>query len=1454
MSCGWNGPQIGGAWTLWALVKALVLSSRVGDWIGLVLEAGAQRSERSSDHFNPPPVFSDSSEKFGPASAQSWIVRRSPSATSAVDIQSLAKRVRYKVMDQNTPSPTEQQDDNDNTPRSELPSLAVTPTPARDDSPRSSEDGYFALKPTAARPNSLLSPAAAAIAISPSLRRTTTRPDTPDRPVVQRDLSHASVASVESNLSTVTVKASDSGHGSSSTATSPLYTRPKYPNQAFSALQQQRYPPPHLPPTLRTKTHHPAQPSDFRQAINALHKTGARSADNTPAATPGLFTPSIPAEQSNLGPDEHGFYASPFLHFTHRQAPKETHIADVDIDPISGRKLINNYEIIDELGRGTHGKVKLGRNLATNEYVAIKIVERYSKKRRLGKLGNAEDKVKKEVAILKKARHPNIVALLEVIDDPARKKVYIVLERVELGEIVWRASAPKEVALVECRRYIRESRGVFDDEEAEAEDRAILDEAKTRRLKQQRRTLRKLRRQRMAGGSGAGWSFEFGGDTDEDDSDADHASRVSTSTTEKSADQGGVDSRQLTAVLAQFSVGDSDGADPGTPVNPANHQTFWQETSPVKLLEGTMYGSYEEELADKEAARAPSLASSVRSFGAQDLRHPEERKFWDASGAEILDADLHPDLQFVPCMSMNAARVAFRDTVLGLQYLHYQGIIHRDIKPPNLLQTADHRTKISDFGVSYLGRPINDDQVPENLSESDMQDFDEAKELAKTVGTAAFYAPELCYTDGITETPPVGPAIDVWALGITLFCMLFGRTPFVDNEFVVMRRIADEEIYVPRRRLRPVDPRPKSRPSSHGRYFPPAASGKRSEYDLAYEELDDLLLDLFRRLLQKDPLKRITLEEVRHHPWVVQDISNKPLWLDETDPSRQSHGKKIQVSKEELQDAVVPVKLVERIRSGVKKTIGGLMSGLGRASSTKTRTPSMSGSHPLSTSSSSSAVSQEGRRNSLRGDESIFSALKASREMEHPLAQSVTVSPEQAPNRDAYFSRSSTPNGATDYPSQGDRSRSIMSTTTSVRTIKPADILNKQTTPESPPTSPGLGSSSFDSTVTNIGGLLSGAGRRILKSVRDRSTAGRGADGLERSTSRAPSESSDAHADPSVAVSNTQASGLLDLPDVLKNISPAISISSSPMISRSQSRAAPERRDTAIRPSTTLSRQVSTSSFEARRRLDSDSAWDPDHSDRLPNESSEYDFRRAEDEWLRRSTRESSDETRVAPSRARTEVPDTCPPSPDDDFGIEYKDDDDDEDDDDDDDELVIGGSRADARRRSAYVHGSQATSPTSRASGVQPLMTPSSSEDRFPPNTPMSCSNPSIPSFTTIDSEAPQEKAADDRGELLDPLETPFTPCVPVLEDDGYSGDNAIESDEDDYEDSSDDDGGLQMVRRRSAPFTPSGGRGLGVSSTSYFPRHSRRGTGSSALSKKSSRSGSNNTMKKIRSHDESD
>jgi len=329
---------------------------------------------------------------------------------------------------------------------------------------------------------------------------------------------------------------------------------------------------------------------------------------------------------------------------------------------------------------------------------------------------------------------------------------------------------------------------------------------------------------------------------------------------------------------------------------------------------------------------------------------------------EVLSSQLDPELEFVPVMTIEKIRVAFRDTLLGLQYLHYQGIVHRDIKPPNLLTTGQGRVKISDFGVSYLGRPVHDGEPGEGLSEAETQDLDdEAKELAKTVGTPAFYAPELCNTDPNEETLPVTKAIDVWALGVTLFCMLFARTPFVDSEFVVMRQIADEEVYLPRKRLCPINPKPNSRSNSNTRSPEMDVSECRHELDVVYEAISDDLHDLLKRLLIKDPRKRITLEEVRHHPWVVADLPNKLKWLEETDPSRQSQGKKIEISREEMNTAVVPLSLVDRVRSGFKKvgTQLGERFGLAGKGGRRRGHSNASDSPVPSTSSSSSTISQD---------------------------------------------------------------------------------------------------------------------------------------------------------------------------------------------------------------------------------------------------------------------------------------------------------------------------------------------------------------------------------------------------------------------------------------------------------------------------------------------------------------
>lgn len=715
------------------------------------------------------------------------------------------------------------------------------------------------------------------------------------RPAPQTQMSSLSIDSVDSN---VTITATAPGGAS---ATSQL--RPAFPNQSYAALHSQQYPVrQHPPPVLRQRSSHPGQILTFTSAFASIHQSGTKTVGNSPAVTPGngLFSSNTaPPTKDYESPETPGTYASPCLHFTQRQAPKETHVADVDVDPVSGRKLINHYEIIDELGRGTHGKVKLGRDLHTEDtHVAIKIVERYSKRRKLGKLVSAaEDKVKKEVAILKKVRHPNIVALLEVIDDPTRKKVYIVLEYVERGEIRWRTKTAKEIANVEAHRYERERSGRRD-AYALAEDDALMFEAQRRLAKEKRQRIREhrkhVRHMLEAQPEGNAWSAELVGDDMSETSDDDRLSRVSTSTT--------VDSR-----LFPEDRRGSRAPSPLPPVDevmstsPTSYPQYLPLTPEVYMppvteilsrsptgLEGTMYEAYV--MSSAESSRANSLANSNSGIpNPVDLAR---------LATEILDSELNPELMYAPLLSMQQTRVALRDPLLGLQYLHYQGIVHRDIKPPNLLQTGDHRVKTSDFGVSYLGRPLDEGEAGEDVSEHEAQDFDEAKELAKTVGTPAFYAPELCIVEPGDDPLPVTKAIDVWALGITLFCKLFGRTPFVDSEFVMMRQIADEDVYIPRKRLMPVNDKPTSRPSSHHRAFTPSQpGGRRDDLEIVYEEIDEDLYDLLRRLLTKDPRKRITLKEVRHHPWVVADLPNRVKWLEETDSARQSHSKKIEVER-----------------------------------------------------------------------------------------------------------------------------------------------------------------------------------------------------------------------------------------------------------------------------------------------------------------------------------------------------------------------------------------------------------------------------------------------------------------------------------------------------------------------------------------------------------------------------
>ncbi|KAG7196290.1 uncharacterized protein KQ657_000305 [Scheffersomyces spartinae] len=197
---------------------------------------------------------------------------------------------------------------------------------------------------------------------------------------------------------------------------------------------------------------------------------------------------------------------------------------------------------------------------------------------------------------------------------------------------------------------------------------------------------------------------------------------------------------------------------------------------------------------------------------------------------------------------MNGIRLnkILRDVLNGLEYLHdCRKIIHRDLKPSNLLISHDNTIKISDFGVSLiLENNANDD-----------------KELGKTVGTPAFYAPELCQfvnnrlsmiqnleTSSTSSSVKIDSRIDIWSLGVILYCLMFNELPFNGfNEFELFKKIVEDDLRFPK--------------------F--CKKSKATEDDMT--EITQLK-DLIKKILIKDPEKRIDIKGIKNHPFTLHDL------------------------------------------------------------------------------------------------------------------------------------------------------------------------------------------------------------------------------------------------------------------------------------------------------------------------------------------------------------------------------------------------------------------------------------------------------------------------------------------------------------------------------------------------------------------------------------------------------
>ncbi|KAJ1994429.1 Protein kinase [Coemansia spiralis] len=169
-------------------------------------------------------------------------------------------------------------------------------------------------------------------------------------------------------------------------------------------------------------------------------------------------------------------------------------------------------------------------------------------------------------------------------------------------------------------------------------------------------------------------------------------------------------------------------------------------------------------------------------------------------------------------MNERDARRFFQQIVSAVEYCHRRNIVHRDLKPENVLLDPYDNVKVADFGLSNI-----------------MKD---GEFLQTSCGSPNYAAPEV-----INGKLYAGPEVDAWSCGVILYVMLCGRLPFDDDHIPALFKKITAGVFTMPGYL---------------------SQGARA---------------VLSGLLQVDPLKRMTLSQVRQQPWFTTDLPEylKPL-------------------------------------------------------------------------------------------------------------------------------------------------------------------------------------------------------------------------------------------------------------------------------------------------------------------------------------------------------------------------------------------------------------------------------------------------------------------------------------------------------------------------------------------------------------------------------------------------
>ncbi|KAG8200582.1 hypothetical protein JTE90_000652 [Oedothorax gibbosus] len=194
-------------------------------------------------------------------------------------------------------------------------------------------------------------------------------------------------------------------------------------------------------------------------------------------------------------------------------------------------------------------------------------------------------------------------------------------------------------------------------------------------------------------------------------------------------------------------------------------------------------------------------------------------------GGELFDYIIEKDR-----VTEKEARAFFRQIISAVSYIHGKGYAHRDLKPENLLLDGEHNLKLIDFGL--CAKP-----------KSGMQ-----QQLDTCCGSPAYAAPELITGDNYN-----GNKVDIWSMGVLLYALLCGFLPFDDENVTKLYRKIQK-----------------------GRYFCPSWLSVESKAILS-------------EMLQVNPARRISIEDLKVHPWILKDSDVRTQWhcqkqIEEYDP------------------------------------------------------------------------------------------------------------------------------------------------------------------------------------------------------------------------------------------------------------------------------------------------------------------------------------------------------------------------------------------------------------------------------------------------------------------------------------------------------------------------------------------------------------------------------------------